>query len=203
MPFPERKKDPWYPVVILSHELDRHAVKPWTVEIWTPQHRPCCRLARNLVVQHRRRLLRNSHPETSKSPGSIFSNDLGPGNALTITIEHEAVTEVFAGFGEKGVSAETVAKGAAERARSYLAAPVVAGRHLADQLIRPRALAVINGAQRGLFGAARLTPAGPPAQCRRRSTRPDGRVSIRRCAPHPCGAAGAMPPAFNSAGRPS
>jgi RNA 3'-terminal phosphate cyclase (ATP) len=70
-----------------------------------------------------------------------LSNDLGPGNALTITIEHEAVTEVFAGFGEKGVSAETVAKGAAERARSYLATPVAAGRHLADQLLLPMALA--------------------------------------------------------------
>lgn len=61
--------------------------------------------------------------------------------ALTITIEHEAVTEVFTGFGEKGVSAETVAKGAAERARAYLAAPAAAGRHLADQLLLPMALA--------------------------------------------------------------
>jgi len=68
-------------------------------------------------------------------------NDVGPGNALTITIEHEAVTEVFTGFGEKGLSAETVAKGAAERARAYLSAPVAAGRHLADQLLLPMALA--------------------------------------------------------------
>jgi RNA 3'-terminal phosphate cyclase (ATP) len=61
-------------------------------------------------------------------------NDVGPGNALTITVEHEAVTEVFTGFGEKGVAAE---KGAAERARAYLAAPVAVGRHLADQLLLP------------------------------------------------------------------
>jgi RNA 3'-terminal phosphate cyclase (ATP) len=68
-------------------------------------------------------------------------NDVGPGNALTITVEHEAVTEVFTGFGEKGVAAEQVAKGAAERARAYLAAPVAVGRHLADQLLLPMALA--------------------------------------------------------------
>jgi RNA 3'-terminal phosphate cyclase (ATP) len=68
-------------------------------------------------------------------------NDVGPGNALTLTVEHEAVTEVFTGFGEKGVSAEHVAKGAAERARAYLAAPVAVGKHLADQLLLPMALA--------------------------------------------------------------
>jgi len=70
-----------------------------------------------------------------------LANDVGPGNALTITVEHEAVTEVFTGFGEKGVAAEQVAKGAAERARAYLAAPVAVGRHLADQLLLPIALA--------------------------------------------------------------
>jgi RNA 3'-terminal phosphate cyclase (ATP) len=68
-------------------------------------------------------------------------NDVGPGNALTITIEHEAVTEVFTGFGEKGVSAEHVAKSAVERARSYLASAAAVGRHLADQLLLPMALA--------------------------------------------------------------
>ncbi len=70
-----------------------------------------------------------------------LSNDVGPGNALTITVRHQEVTEVFTGFGEKGVSAEQVAKGAVERARSYLASPVTVGRHLADQLLLPLALA--------------------------------------------------------------
>ena len=51
------------------------------------------------------------------------------------------MTEVFTGFGEKGVSAEQVAKGAVERARIYLASPVAVGRHLADQLLLPLALA--------------------------------------------------------------
>jgi RNA 3'-terminal phosphate cyclase (ATP) len=68
-------------------------------------------------------------------------SDVGPGNALTITVEYESVTEVFTGFGEKGVSAETVAKGAVDRARSYLASTAAVGPHLADQLLLPMALA--------------------------------------------------------------
>ena len=67
-------------------------------------------------------------------------NDVGPGNALTITLEHENVTEVFTGFGEKGVRAETVAEQAAAEARDYLSAVAPVGEHLADQLLLPMAL---------------------------------------------------------------
>jgi RNA 3'-terminal phosphate cyclase (ATP) len=67
--------------------------------------------------------------------------DVGPGNALTITVEYESVIEVFTGFGEKGVSAETVAKGAVDRARNYLASNAAVGPYPADQLLLPMALA--------------------------------------------------------------
>lgn len=67
-------------------------------------------------------------------------NDVGPGNAVTITLEHEHVTEVVAGFGEKGVRAETVAGQAANEARAYLASQAPVGEHLADQLLLPMAL---------------------------------------------------------------
>jgi RNA 3'-terminal phosphate cyclase (ATP) len=67
-------------------------------------------------------------------------NDVGPGNALTITIEHANVTEVFTGFGERGVRAETVASQAADEARDYLSAVAPVGEHLADQLLLPMAL---------------------------------------------------------------
>ena len=60
---------------------------------------------------------------------------------MTITVEHEHITEVFTGFGEKGVSAESVAKRAVDAARSYLASEAVVGRHLADQILLPMALA--------------------------------------------------------------
>jgi RNA 3'-terminal phosphate cyclase (ATP) len=67
-------------------------------------------------------------------------NDVGPGNALTITLEHEDITEVFTGFGEKGVRAETVAEQAAAEARDYLSAAAPVGEHLSDQLLLPMAL---------------------------------------------------------------
>jgi RNA 3'-terminal phosphate cyclase (ATP) len=69
-----------------------------------------------------------------------LSGELGPGNALTITLEHEGITEVFTGFGEKGVSAESVAKRAVDAARNYMSSEAPVGRHLADQLLLPMAL---------------------------------------------------------------
>jgi RNA 3'-terminal phosphate cyclase (ATP) len=69
-----------------------------------------------------------------------LSGEFGPGNALTITVEHEHITEVFTGFGEKGVAAESVAKRAVDAARDYLASDAPVGPHLADQLLLPMAM---------------------------------------------------------------
>jgi RNA 3'-terminal phosphate cyclase (ATP) len=69
-----------------------------------------------------------------------LSGEVGPGNALTVTVEHDKVTEVFTGFGEKGVSAESVAKGAVAQTRGYLSSIAAVGPHLADQLLLPMAL---------------------------------------------------------------
>jgi RNA 3'-terminal phosphate cyclase (ATP) len=82
-----------------------------------------------------------------------LSNDLGPGNAVTVTIAHEHVTEVFTGFGERGVRAEQVAEAAAREARAYIAHAAPVGEHLADQLLLPMALA---GA--GSFTCTHITP---------------------------------------------
>jgi RNA 3'-terminal phosphate cyclase (ATP) len=67
--------------------------------------------------------------------------DQGPGNALTLELGFEHVTEVVTGFGERGKSAERVAREAVEEVREYLAAGVPVGRHLADQWLIPLALA--------------------------------------------------------------
>jgi RNA 3'-terminal phosphate cyclase (ATP) len=80
-------------------------------------------------------------------------NDVGPGNAVTISAGFEHVTEVFTGFGEKGVSAERVAETAAREAQAYLAARAPVGPYLADQLLLPMALA--GG---GEFLATSVTP---------------------------------------------
>jgi RNA 3'-terminal phosphate cyclase (ATP) len=70
-----------------------------------------------------------------------IDNAPGPGNVLFIDIESETLTEAFTGFGQRGVSAETVAARAAGQARDYLAAAVPVGRYLADQLLVPMAIA--------------------------------------------------------------
>ncbi|WNG19054.1 RNA 3'-terminal phosphate cyclase [Cystobacter fuscus] len=65
----------------------------------------------------------------------------GPGNALSLEVESEHVTEVFTSFGERGVPAEAVASAASEEARVYLEAGVPVGHHLCDQLMLLLALA--------------------------------------------------------------
>jgi RNA 3'-terminal phosphate cyclase (ATP) len=65
----------------------------------------------------------------------------GPGNALILELAFENITEVFTGFGERGVLAETVAENAIKEVRDYLASGVPVGEHLADQLLIPLALA--------------------------------------------------------------
>lgn len=65
----------------------------------------------------------------------------GPGNALIIVVVSEQVTEIFTGFGERGVPAERVAARAADEAQRYLSSGAAVGQHLADQLLLPLALA--------------------------------------------------------------
>jgi RNA 3'-terminal phosphate cyclase (ATP) len=69
------------------------------------------------------------------------TNSPGPGNVITLEIQNENLTEVFTGFGERGVAAEAVADQAVIAARRYLASDVAVGEHLADQLLLPIALA--------------------------------------------------------------
>ncbi|MEW6253276.1 MAG: RNA 3'-terminal phosphate cyclase [Planctomycetota bacterium] len=82
-----------------------------------------------------------------------FAGAHGPGNVVVIEIESGHVTEVFTGFGQRGVPAETVADQAAQQARHYLASDVPVGEYLTDQLLLPLALA--GG---GAFRTAGLSP---------------------------------------------
>ena len=69
----------------------------------------------------------------------------GCGNAVLIELECEHVTEIFVGFGERGVSAERVAAGVWQETEEYLQHEVPVGQHLADQLILPLAIAASQG----------------------------------------------------------
>lgn len=78
--------------------------------------------------------------ETQLLPRGL-PGEQGPGNALLLTLEYENVTEVFSGFGEKMVRAETVAKNTVQEARQYMSSGAAVGEHLADQIMLPFALA--------------------------------------------------------------
>ncbi|TSJ88121.1 RNA 3'-terminal phosphate cyclase [Chitinimonas sp. BJB300] len=65
----------------------------------------------------------------------------GPGNVLMIEARFAQVTELFTAFGERGISAESVANHAAKEARLYLESTAAVGEYLADQLLLPMALA--------------------------------------------------------------
>jgi RNA 3'-terminal phosphate cyclase (ATP) len=68
-------------------------------------------------------------------------DEWGPGNLLTLEVESEHVTEIFTGFGMKGVTAQAVADHAVQQVRRYLVAGVAVGENLADQLLLPMAMA--------------------------------------------------------------
>lgn len=81
----------------------------------------------------------------------------GPGNAVLIELEFEHITEVFVGFGQRGVRAETVAQRAAQAALDYLDAGAPVGEHLADQLLLPLAIAAHLGTGGGVFRTTHLS----------------------------------------------
>lgn len=68
-------------------------------------------------------------------------DEQGPGIVLLIETAFENVTEVVAGFGKLGLSAERVAGTAARRMAGYVASSAFAGPYLQDQLLLPCALA--------------------------------------------------------------
>ena len=69
-----------------------------------------------------------------------LSGSPGPGNAVSVTVGSENVTDVFTAFGARGVRAEAVAHDAAKQAKRYINSTAAVGEHLADQLLLPLAL---------------------------------------------------------------
>ena len=65
----------------------------------------------------------------------------GPGNVAFVTVRSEAITEVFSAFGKRGLPAEIVAQQLVDEVSEYLDSNVPVGKHLADQLLIPVALA--------------------------------------------------------------
>jgi RNA 3'-terminal phosphate cyclase (ATP) len=82
-------------------------------------------------------------PEWPEGAFSVrqLPEEYGPGNALLLEAAFEHATEIVTGFGKLGVSAESLAKTAAQRMAGFLASNAFAGPYLADQLLLPFALA--------------------------------------------------------------
>ena len=78
---------------------------------------------------------------TEKETKLVQLEGHGPGNVLTIFARSAELTETFTGFGERGVRAEQVAARVVNHVRDYLRSRAPVGRHLADQLLIPLALA--------------------------------------------------------------
>ncbi len=71
---------------------------------------------------------------------AILVDSDGPGNIVMLELEHENVTEVFTGFGERNVSHKRVVHQAVQQLREYEVANVPVGKYLADQLLVPMAM---------------------------------------------------------------
>lgn len=69
------------------------------------------------------------------------TNSPGAGNILSLYIKSKNITQVITAFGERGTSAEKVAKKAIKAAKHYIESNAPVGEHLADQLLIPFALA--------------------------------------------------------------
>jgi RNA 3'-terminal phosphate cyclase (ATP) len=82
--------------------------------------------------------LLNWDPESLRCEDT--KNSVSPGNLVMIELASPTVTQIFTAFGKLGVSAEEVAKDAAEQARAYMHSSAAVDEHLADQLLLPMAL---------------------------------------------------------------
>ncbi len=79
--------------------------------------------------------------DIDKSQAEILHVDgPGPGNAVSVFMDYEHVTEVFIGLGQHGVRAEAVANSVVVAARDYILSEACVGPHMADQLLLPMAL---------------------------------------------------------------
>ncbi len=94
------------------------------------------------IASRELRVIRNKLSWDEKDTEIIKVRDSnGPGNIVTAEIQSENITELFTGFGMKGLPAGKVPLGMVDEAREYLAAGVPVARHLADQLMIPMAMA--------------------------------------------------------------
>lgn len=82
----------------------------------------------------------------------------GPGNVVFAEVERSGVTEVFTGFGRRGVPAEKVAGDVVRQVRRYCKAAVPVGEFLADQLLLPIGIGAHLGGAASELRTLELSP---------------------------------------------
>lgn len=102
---------------------------------------------REIGVLRKRLSLEEPDTQVYEAVGSA-----GPGNAVIVELDYKHIRETFAGMGQIGKSAETVAQQVAEEVRVYIGAQKPVGPYLADQLMVP--LLLLGG---GSYAATALT----------------------------------------------
>jgi RNA 3'-terminal phosphate cyclase (ATP) len=102
-------------------------------------------LISNLPLSIAQRELQRVASKLGWSPNCLQQHtlpaQLGPANVLLLQVQSEHVTEVFTGFGQRGIRAEAVADQVIAEVQNYLTANVPVGEYLADQLLLPLTLA--------------------------------------------------------------
>jgi RNA 3'-terminal phosphate cyclase (ATP) len=141
--------------------LERYGFYPdgggrWVADITPCEHlQPLLLTERGAILKCQAQALRSRLPEhiaqrelrtvaallSWKTLEAVEVLSPGPGNCLNLIVCSEHVTEVFTGFGQRGVSAEQVARETVAQVQRYLTAGIPVGEHLADQLLLPLALA--------------------------------------------------------------
>lgn len=100
-----------------------------------------CQLPPHVTSRERAQLLLDLDVTEDRVTIRDVGNGFGSGNIVYVQVEHEHVTEVFSVLGERGKSAENVAREVVEEAHGYLKMEGAVGEYLADQLLLPMALA--------------------------------------------------------------
>ncbi len=127
-------------------EVEPSALRPLEI---LERGRLCARRATAWIAHIERRIAQRELERVGRSfeltPEELCIRDARsascPGNALTLELESEHVTELVSALGQKGRPAESVAREVVSRARRYLARQAPIGDHLADQLLIPMAIA--------------------------------------------------------------
>jgi RNA 3'-terminal phosphate cyclase (ATP) len=115
------------------------------------------RLPEHIGQRECRTIARKLNWDDKSCTVEIISNSNGPGNVVFAQVQRGGVTEVFTGFGQRGVPAEKVAADVVRQVRHYCKSDAPVSEHLADQLLLPLGIGAHHGSGGGSFRTTELS----------------------------------------------